>query len=221
MKLAAGLVVLCLVGVGCQRDRAAGPAGHERSDCRPGKICDPGLICLSDLCVRPPAADCQAVAEQLTSIELGNYAEPDARAPLVARHKAACDAALVSKEEAQCIDKARNQWSASRCVPRMFPQLAPGTGGDCAAVVAKTRAMMENQATYLNDPKMKAWFDRTMSVMQESCEQDQWPEALKKCMLAAGRTAAASQACNQQMPPELQQKMQQRLSKAMQELPRP
>lgn len=224
MKLALGVVALCLVGLGCQRDRAAGGgsvAGHERSDCRPDKTCDPGLLCLSNLCVRPPPADCQAVADQLASIELGNYAEPEDRAPVVAKYKAACEAALVSKEEAQCLDKANNKWSAGQCVPRMFPELASRSTGDCAGIVAKTKAMMEQQAGYLNDPKMKTWFDRTMAVMQESCEQDQWPDLLKKCMLASDGTPAMTQNCNQQMPPELQQKMQARLTKAIQELQRP
>ena len=196
-------------------------AGHERGDCRPDKTCDPGLVCLSNLCVRPAPADCQAVADQLTSIDLGNYAEPEARAPIVGKYKAACDAALVSKEEAQCLDKARDKWSAGQCVPRMFPELASSSTGDCAAIVARTRTAMAQQAAYLNDPKMKTWFDRTMAVMQESCEQDHWPDLLKKCMLASDGTAATMQDCNQQMPPALQQAMQARMAKAMQELQHP
>ena len=219
MKLA-GSLVLCVILLGCQRvpSVSGGTAGHERGDCRPDKSCEPGLICLSNLCVRPPPADCQAVADQLASIDLGNYAEPEDRAPVVAKYKAACDAALVSKEEAQCLDKARDKWSAGRCVPRMFPELASTSTGDCAAVVAKTKAVMAKQAAYLNDPKMKAWFDRTMAVMQESCEQDQWPDLLKQCMLASDSTTATAQNCNQQMPPALQEKMQARMTKAMQEL---
>jgi hypothetical protein len=217
MKLAA--VVVCLVSLACQRDRpvAGTPAGHERGDCRPEKLCDPGLICLSNLCVRPPAADCQAVANQLASIELGNYAEPEDRAPIVARYQGACEAALVSKEEGQCIDKARDKWSASQCVPRMFPELASSSSGDCATIVAKAKAMMENQAAYLSDPSMKKWFDLSMKIMQQSCEQDHWPDALKRCMLTNDGSPAAMQGCNQQMPPALQQAMQSRLTKAMQE----
>jgi hypothetical protein len=190
MKLAAGVLALCLVGPGCQRHPAA-------------------------------TAACPAVADQLTSIELGNYAEPEARAPVVARYQAACEAALVSPEEAQCLDKARDTWSAGQCVPRMFPELASSGAGDCAAIVTKTKAMMAKQAAYLSDPKMKTWFDKSMAVMQESCEQDQWPDLLKQCMLASDGTPATMLHCNQQMPPALQQKMQARLTKAMQELPRP
>ena len=221
MKLPVGLVALCCLGLwGCQHDGTArgGTVGHERDDCRPDKTCEPGLVCLSNLCVRPPPADCQAVADQLASIDLGNYAEPETRAPVISRYKAACETALVSKEEGQCLDKARDKWSASQCVPRMFPELASSSTGDCAALVEKTKAMIAKQAAYTSDPKMKTWFDRTMAVMQEACEQDHWPDQLKKCMLASDGTTALQQNCAQAMPPALQEKLQARMTRAMQEL---
>jgi hypothetical protein len=180
------------------------------------------VICLvGPGCRRPPHADCSAVADQLASIELGNYAEPEARAPIVAKYKAACDTALVSQDEAQCLDKARDRWGAGQCVPRMFPELASSSSGDCAAIIAKTKAMMAKQATYLSDPSMKKWFDLSMQIMQQSCEQDHWPDALKACVMGSDGTPTAMQACNQQMPPALQQALQQRLTKAMQAQQRP
>jgi hypothetical protein len=221
MKLAVGVWILCLAVPGCQRDRLASdgatPLGHERGDCRPGNSCDPGLVCLSNLCVRPPPADCQAVAEQVTSIELGNYAEPEARSPVVARYKAACDAALVSREQAQCVDRARDRWSAARCAPRMFPELTSTASGDgsCAAIVARTKAAMAGQAQYLNDPNMKKWFDISMDVMRQSCTEDRWPESLKGCLLASDGTPQAAQSCNEQESPAIQQAMQARLSRAL------
>ena len=217
----ATLAIAAALGIAtaCGRDRATEvAAGHERGDCRPDRTCDPGLLCLSNLCVRPPPASCQAVAEQLASIELGNYAEPEARAPVVARYRSACEAAMVSREEGQCLDNARDRWSAAQCVPRMFPDLAASSTGDCSAIVSRVRAAMQKQANYLGDPRMKTWFDRTLSVMQESCEQDHWPDALKKCMLAGDGLAAMTQACAQQTPPALQQRLQERLNKAMQDV---
>jgi hypothetical protein len=200
IKLALGVWILCLAVPGCQRDRSASieAAGHERGDCRLDKTCDPGLVCLSNLCVRPPPADCRAVAEQITSIELGNYAEPEDRAPVVAKYKAACDAALVSKEEAQCIDRARDRWSAGGCVPRMFPELASTSSADCGAIVSRMR------------------FHLSMDMMRQSYAEDRWPDSLKNCLLASDGTLAATQGCNQQMPFALQQAMQARLTKAMQ-----
>ncbi len=64
---------------------------------------------------------------------------------------------------------------------------------------------------------MKTWFDRTMTVMQESCEQDPWPDALKKGLLAGDGLAAMTQTCTQQTPPALQQRLQERLNLAMQD----
>ena len=203
----------------CARDRAPGVLGRERSDCRSDKSCDTGLICLSNLCVRPPGADCQDVAEQLTSIELGNYAEPEDRAPVVARYKGACEAAMVTKEEGQCVDKARDKWSAGQCVPRMFPELASSSTGDCGAIVDRVRAAMIKQAAQVTDPKLKGWFDRTMAIMLESCTQDRWPDSVKKCMLSSD-PATLTTACNEQMPPALQQRMQDRLTQAMQDFVR-
>jgi hypothetical protein len=218
--LALAITAVLGLAAGC-RDRAPEvEAGRERGSCRPDRTCDVGLLCLSNLCVRPPAADCQDVGEQLASIDLGNYAEPEDRAPVVARYKAACEAAVLSRDEQQCLDRTRDRWSAARCAPRMFPDLASSSVGDCGAIVARVRAATQNQASYFSDPRMKTWFDRTMAVMQESCEQDHWPDALKKCMLAGDELAAMTQACNQQTPPALRQRLQERLNQAMQETAR-
>src|ERR1043165_8492451 len=105
------IVALAAAG-GCKEDRAQGQGdsraalGKERGDCKPNKVCDKGLWCLSTLCGRPPPADCKAVGETLASMELGNYAEPETRAPVVAKYQAACDKAFVTKEQGECIDKA-------------------------------------------------------------------------------------------------------------------
>jgi len=212
------LVAAATTAAGCRGDREVDP-GHERGDCRPDRSCDVGLVCLSNLCVRPPPADCQDVGDQLASIELGNHAEPAIRAPVVARYKAACNGASTTREEQLCLDRARDRWSAAQCAPRMFPDLEAGEGGDCAAIVARLRTAMQKQASY-PDPQTKTWFERTVVVMQQSCEQDHWPEPLKKCMLAGDGLAALTQACSQQAPPALQQRLQERLNQAMQDVAR-
>ncbi|HEX3759967.1 MAG TPA: hypothetical protein VHW23_14730 [Kofleriaceae bacterium] len=215
MMASLALAGMASFAIGCRGGREVEP-GHERGDCRPDHSCDVGLLCLSNLCVRPPPADCKDVGEQLASIELGNYAEPETRAPVVARYQAACDAAVMSREEQLCLDRARDRWSAAQCAPRLFPDLAASSAGDCAAIIVRVRTAMQNQASQLGDPQTKAWFDRTMSVMQESCEQDHWPDSLKKCMLAGDGLAALTQACSRQAPPALQQRLQERLNQAMQ-----
>jgi hypothetical protein len=200
---------------GCGRSPAQ---GAERGRCRPDHGCDLGLVCASDLCVRPPPADCPEVAEQLTSIELGNYAEPETRAPVVARYKAACDAAMVSRDEAQCLDKARDRWAAGRCVPRLFPEMASSSTADCPAIAAKIRTATQNQPAYLLNTRMMRWYDRVIAAMQESCEQDRWPDALKKCVMAGDGMSVMTPSCNQQTPPSLQQRIQERVQQAVQHL---
>jgi hypothetical protein len=125
----------------------------------------------------------------------------------------------MSRDDQLCLDRARDRWTAAQCAPRLFPDLASSSTGDCAAIVARLRAAMQNQASYLSDPQMKTWFERTMAVMQASCEDDHWPDPLKKCMLAGDGLPALTQACRQQTPPALQQRLQERLTQAMQAAP--
>src|SRR5678816_335702 len=96
------LLVLVLLAA-CQKkptDTSAPAApvatrGKERADCRPDKTCDPGLLCLSNLCVQPPPADCTSVGETLASFDLGNYAPVEERAPVVAKYKTQCENCLL------------------------------------------------------------------------------------------------------------------------------
>lgn len=212
--------VLCVIVVAaCAKGADRGAPGTERGDCRAGDTpCDTGLLCLSNLCVRPPAADCKLLGETLASLDLGNYAEPEERAPVVAKYQAACDKARISKEEGECIDKARDKWSAGQCAPRMFPEQASTNNADCKQVVAKIQAVMQGQVQGLDNPQMKQWYDTALSVMQQSCLEDRWPDALRKCILTTSPAEAgadAMQACNQQFPPALQTKLQERLQTAM------
>jgi hypothetical protein len=220
MKLALGMVAVAVSLLACQRDKTEivggkevpvvagrGEVGGERGDCRPDKTCDANLLCLSGVCVRPPAADCQPIAEDLASMQLGNYAEPEDRAP------------VVDKEEGQCLDKAHDKWAAAQCAPRMFPELAASKdSGECGAISQKVAAAMSKQVDYSSNPQMKSWFDITIKIMKESCEQDHWPDTLKRCALAAdiSQNPMGMQGCEKEMPPAFQQRMQERMQKAMQ-----
>ena len=182
--------------------------------------CDPGLLCLSNLCVRPPPANCQPLADQLASMELGNYAEPEARTPLVASYKSACEKAFVSKEQGDCIAKARDKFSASQCAPLMFPELAidPSKAqGECGAAIAAERVVMGQAMGNSNDPQMTRMLDVMLTSMRESCEQDGWPPTLIACIKAATGVDALSR-CNAQIPPEIQQKLSERATKAAMQL---
>lgn len=217
-----GVVVFLLAaiaGAGCQGDKAAAgetrPAlGKERGDCKPNKVCDKGLLCLSNLCVRPPPADCKAVGETLASMELGNYAEPETRAPVVAKYQAACDKAFVTKEQGECIDKATDKWTASQCAPDMFPEMKVEGTGDCVSIANNIRQQMMKGMSGA-DPQTQQLFDKMVRVVKESCEQDGWPATFKSCVIAAGQNADAMGKCNNLMPKEMQQKMTDRMTKMM------
>jgi hypothetical protein len=97
-----GLVV-ALVLAGCAGEHGPAADGTERGACYGNQTCNAGLTCLSDRCVRLPGADCEAVAEVLTSIELGNYAPKDQRAARVISLTAVCRAQNLTKDEGACI----------------------------------------------------------------------------------------------------------------------
>lgn len=82
---------------------------------------------------------------------------------------------------------------------------------DCGRVADAIRATYTDaqKSQFASDPKMSRWFETTQRIVRESCEVDRWPEAVKQCALDAKPGALA--ACNQAMPAELQQKMQDRM----------
>ncbi len=213
MRLLSALVLLAACSsepAATQATASRGPLGTERADCRADKTCDPGLLCLSNVCVRPPPADCTQVAEILTSFDLGNYAEPEERAPIAAKYKARCEATYVSKEAGECIEKAADKQTAQDCAPTLFPVVSPA---ECGQIIAKVRGAMMKQIQ--SDPRMLDMMGKAMTVMQQSCEQDAWPESLGQCALAAGETTDALAACQAQMSPALQQKIESRMRTAM------
>jgi len=234
MKLELAAVLACLVACagGCNDTPGAASAsakspgvelGHERGDCRPDKTCDTGLLCLSNVCVKPPGANCRLVGELLASVDLGNYAEPEERAPVVESYRMQCENLSLTKEEGECLMKvkANDRWAAAQCAPRLFPNLAsPSSGNDCALVADKVKSFIEKSASYVNNVQMKPWFDTTIRVMREACEQDGWPAVLTKCILSnpAPQNPAYFQTCQKDMPPQLQQKLQQRMSEAYQKM---
>ena len=114
MKLGMALAMVTEWAMGCSKEAGSDrpTLGKERADCRLDKTCDPGLMCLSNLCVRPPPADCTAVGEGLASHDLGNYAEPEDRAPVVDKYKRACHKAMVSKEQGECIAATTEKFAA-------------------------------------------------------------------------------------------------------------
>lgn len=204
------LASTALALVACSRAPSTGP-GAERQPCRSGNACDRGLMCLSDRCVRPPPADCTAVAAHAASFRLGNYATPEERGPVIAEYQAACAKAHVSKEQGACLLAAGDKWSAAQCVPAMFPDVNL-KDGSCDAVGAKIGEMISREMTSKEMVEMR---DRVIKVIVASCREDAWPDKLKACMVAAKPTPDGMKACENLMPKELERKVSERMAKAM------
>jgi hypothetical protein len=106
-------------------------------------------------------ADCDDVAETLASFELGNYAEPDERAPLVEKYHAMCKREHVDIDEAACLDKAKTRLAAARCVPRLYPDVI---GADCEGATCVIRTL-DKLADAMCDCRDKACTDRVQQQM--------------------------------------------------------
>lgn len=162
------------------------------------------------------AADCARVAETLATFELGPTASAEARAPVVAKHRTACEATKVTATEAACLDRATDTWAARACLPRMFPPPPAGVGANvaatgCATVIDRMRAAVMQQVGS-DGSAAEAALDRMLPVIQTACEQDRWPAAVVDCI---ARTQPGDitgfQACSSQLPKQLQDKLEHRL----------
>lgn len=171
-------------------------------------------------------ADCARVADTLATFELGPAATPDARAPVVAKHRTACESTKVTAAEATCLGRATDTWAARACLPRMFPPPPGGGTGNvaatgCATVVDRMRvAVMQEVGS--EGSAAEAVLDRMLPIIQSACEQDRWPAAVVDCI---ARTKpgdmSAFQACANQLPKELQDKLGQKLLAAQEQPAQP
>jgi hypothetical protein len=172
-----------------------------------------------------PAADCNAVAETLATFELGPTGTPEQRVPVVAKHKAGCEATHTTRDEAACLGRAKDTWAARACLPRMFSAPANTAGGTgatgagsarCATAGERMRAAVMSEVGS-NGSAAAAQLEKIVPVIQAACEQDRWPANVVACMADSKvGDMAAFQACANQLSPELQQKVQQRLTAALQ-----
>ena len=154
-------------------------------------------------------ASCERVGETLASFELGNYADKEKRAPVVAKYRELCTAKGVSKQEADCLIAARDTWTAKACVPSMFPAAAGAS--QCKPAIARMREVMV-AALGSAQGSATAQLDKMLPVVELSCEQDKWPAAVTQCMIESQpHDVVAFQKCTAQLPQELQEKMQKRM----------
>lgn len=97
----------------------------------------------------------------------------------------------------------------------MFPALEAIAGDDCQQIANKLHGALLGAMGNGADPQTQQMLTKMIAVMQQSCEQDGWPAPLKQCILRSNGTTAGLEACNQQMPPTLQQQLAKRIESAM------
>jgi hypothetical protein len=211
------IVVAALAASSCSRAPAA---GSERGPCRAGKACDPGLTCLSDVCVRPPPADCGAVAEALAAITVGNYAPRDERAKAVGDLRATCEKARLSADEGKCIIAAKGRFALSKCPRPLLPGLADlaKDPSGCHAVAAHMEEIGKAQMDGM-PPAMRAVLPRLIEVVESSCTDEAWSDEVKGCLLEASPQVKTSvDGCMKKMSSVQRRKFQDRVMAVVQEV---
>jgi hypothetical protein len=148
------------------------PDGKERGACYGNGTCDDGLTCLSSLCVRPPGADCAQIADKLSSLMLGNYAEAGARDGYVSATRAECEAANVSKDDGACILAATTRNQLLRCKTIVG-------AGDCTAITGKLKDL----------PGQDQFRTSTADELAARCKNELPSKGLEACVMAAKKVS--------------------------------
>ncbi len=168
-------VTLAAAGLGCGRGTEPGgaspPVGQERGRCRADRACDPGLTCLSDLCVRPPGADCPKVGDHLASFLLGNYAPREERDGLRAVVARQCQDQALSVTDGACLLRAQSRADLRAC-PRVVGL------GDCARIGAHLEGVRGTSGV---DAYLVTSADRIIA----RCRTESPTLAFERCVLAA------------------------------------
>jgi hypothetical protein len=178
-------IAIALAGLAaCTYDIVPRP-GEERTACRKDGACDPGLECWSDRCVRPPAADCRAVAERLASVRLGNYAPREDREPAILEIKALCEKERVSKKEGRCLLEAQTEDQLAACPRPVLPELAGDKEG-CTRMTEHALALLRRDAPKNVEMAMLVGMaGRVQTVIVDQCVSRRWSPIAVRCLTEA------------------------------------
>jgi hypothetical protein len=127
------------------------------------------------------AATCTTVGEVLASMEVGNYAEPEERAPVVAKHSAICDALKLDQATRSCIAEQGDKMSIAYCSPEMVPdtKLEIVAADECTALIKAASDRLAGRPAY--DWEKKWWSPRSDAFLA-SCKKDRWTKQLGDCV---------------------------------------
>ena len=161
-----------------------------------------------------PEPTCKLVAEVMVSLELGNYAEPEERAPRVTAAERRCIAVRLSRDDRQCLVDSYDKMSMAYCAPSLFPDVkgAVVTLEQCEAAGKQMRAQLPNHLRNFQaqDPKP---FEKQLEAAIESCRKDRWNPAMLQC--ATAYVPIYAQYCAQTQPAVIWTRLQTRMQNAV------
>jgi len=178
------MVIAAIALVACKQGSSApsAKAGTERGDCRAGGNCDPGLECRSNLCVRPPPADCAKVAEALGFLMLDNYTPREQREPELKKWEEACVREQLSKAEGACIETAADDSELAKCPRPLVPELVGDPEG-CGRVGKRARELIEQGVGGDLGPIINV-AEEVPDAVKQLCIEGRWSAEAKHCLLS-------------------------------------
>lgn len=177
-------LVSLLVASSCTYDIVPRP-GEERTVCKKDGTCDPGLECWSERCVRPPAADCRAVAERLAAVRLGNYAPREQREPTIQEIQALCEKEHVSKKEGRCLLEAPTEDDLAACPRPVLPELAGDKVG-CTRMTEHVIELLRRDTPQDMEMALLVGISGKLSTMiTDQCVTRRWSPIAVRCLTEA------------------------------------
>jgi hypothetical protein len=161
-----------------------------------------------------PEPTCELVAETLVSLELGNYADPEERAPKVAMQQKRCEGMKLSRDDRQCVVDSYDKTSVAYCVPALFPkepQPKALSKVECDAITKQMSVNLTNQMTAQRIADQRVW-ERQLLVASEACMADRWNAAMGQC--ASYYVPMYADQCFYVQPIGMVKRLQARLAKA-------
>ncbi len=152
-------------------------------------------------------ATCEDVGVNLASLDLGNYAEHDKLAPVIAKYRGQCTKLKLTKAERQCAFESTDRSSVTWCAPRLMPgaQVALVDVKECPEVAKQMRQRSEQAQSG------QATWPKQLAALQTSCEQDRWTVPFRECVNSVPFPTYVDAYCGNAAPAPLRKKLQDRL----------
>jgi hypothetical protein len=158
------------------------------------------------------AATCTDVGIAAASLEVGNYASEQERAPILTKYRGRCRTVRLDQAERQCVFEAADAVAIAYCAPRFWPEQALDLVdvSACAGIASEIRA----RGNALPDaPDGQAIWERQLMAVQRSCEQDRWTITFGECARTMAVASYVAPYCQHVAPAQLVMRLQDRMAK--------